>query len=380
MRTYNVLPLCFLLVLLPCLHSARLRLIQANVPGGLRAWRKGPFLRPPTTTVCPTRRFPEFTVQCLTSRSATSATFFVNGTRFRTERVMPFILTGDVRGIATPWTPPGETVVIRCEANDGNSVEVTVVLSCDRRKRKVKVKATDAGEDMGGMGMGGDGMGMGGDGMSMGGDGMGMDGDGMDMGGDAPDEPVGEPGRSSPRDDSGSGGDGCVKIGALEFESLEGAWETVGDALVYKRGDDSLGVDRPGEAPVEYSFVAPVTSRYGVTLDMETDGGVDHNDVFLEFESGGFTLNRANGSTRRATGWVKAYHNRNGRALEAFSVDFNPHVFTTTQVLMEGVRYTIRVGGRSTKVTIHAVVLFACEGDVCQGTRAFFQAANMCNE
>lgn len=346
----------FLLLQIPPLHAVRLRLIEANAPGGLRSWRKGRFLRPPVTTLCPTRRFPSYTLQCITSRTATAATFFVNGRRVRTERVLPFVLTGDSRGVASPWTPPeGDQVMVRCEADDGEEVEVAVRIRCGGRRKVV----------MPGSGSGGSGGG----------------GDGDSAAGGMPESGGGQGGRSEPRDeaDAGVGAEGCVKIGAREFVSIEGAWDTVGGGIVYKRGDDSTGVDEAGEAPVAYEFVAPVTSRYGVTLDMETEGGVDHNDVFLEFADGGFTLNKANGETRRAEGWVKAYHNRNGRALEAFSVDFNPHVFTTTDSLVAGRRYGIRVAGRSTKVTIHAVVLFACEGEVCQGGSSFFQAANKCN-
>lgn len=65
------------------------------------------------------------------------------------------------------------------------------------------------------------------------------------------------------------------------------------------------------------------------------------------------------------THFHKAYHNQNGRAIEAKTVDYNGHSFSTISKLEPGVKYYITVGARSTKVTIHNIVLFPCSERQC---------------
>lgn len=314
----NKLFIFTLLALLPLFQSATLRIIEAGVPGGLASWRIGRTL-PPTVTLCATNLFPSYSIECVPDKPTTSASFFIDGTFSREESVRPYVLTGDAGGVANPWSPPSSSLTVACELPNGEKVSSQITFSCP--------------------------------------------GGGSSTTPTAP-SPSPKPPKTDPVPPA-VGKNGCVRIGALNYVSKKGMWTVEDGALIYKKGDPSRGIDGPSTAPVTYSFVAPVTSRYAVTLDMRTEGGVDHNDVWIEFEDGGFSLERADGSQKDSKGWTKAYHNKNGRAVLAFSVDFNPHSISTKKMLQKGVRYTIRVAGRSTKVWIYSIVMFPCSGSQC---------------
>lgn len=143
-------------------------------------------------------------------------------------------------------------------------------------------------------------------------------------------------------------------------------WVMVKNGIAYKPHDNYHGVFKKGNAPIRFKFRVPVRAQYAVTLDMSTRHWTEWNDCWLRF-AGGFVLRR-NGKTRRAYGWTKAYHNRNGRAIEAKSVDHNGHSFSTVRTLHPGVTYTMWVGGRSTQLKVHRVLLFPCSGRQCEAT------------
>lgn len=308
-----------LLILLPLLQSAELRIIEAGAPGGLESWRIGQTLSP-TITLCTADLFPEYTIECVPDNPTTSASFFIDGTFSRQENVRPYVLTGDSGGTASPWTPPGPSVVVACELPNGEKVSSQITFSCSS--------------------------------------------DGSSPPSMSSSSPSPAPPASVPEPTAGNANN-CVKIRALSYVSKKGMWTVEGQALIYKKGNPSRGIDQPSTAPVTYRFVAPATSRYAVTLDMRTGGGVDHNDVWIEFPNGGFSLGRADGSRKNSGGWTKAYHNKNGRAVLAFSVDFNPHSISTKNVLKKGTTYIFRVAGRSTKVWIYSIVMFPCSGSQC---------------
>lgn len=332
--------LATVLAVLPRLHAATLRIVEADVPGGPASWRTGPTL-PTSTTLCPASLPPLFSIECLADAPATSARFFVNGVFLRRENVQPYILSGDVAGVAKPWTPPEDVVRVRCVLANGERVFSRIRFACDDDKSATAPTVPPAV---------------------------------------APPSPTPSSTPAPPVSTAGGAGDGsCVKIGALSYESKSGMWTVEGAALAYKKDDSSTGVDSPDNAVLEYKFVALVTSRYAFTLDMETGGGVDHNDVWVEFSAGGFSLERADGSTKVSSGWTKAYHNKNGRAVLAFSVDFNPHSMSTKEVLNKGVTYSVRVAGRSTKVLLYSVVMFPCSGEQCVIGTYWNQQAAKCS-
>ena len=127
----------------------------------------------------------------------------------------------------------------------------------------------------------------------------------------------------------------------------------------------STRVDPKEFATIEYSFVAPAAGTYAFTLDMETRDNVDHNDVYAQFVQGGWHLERFD-AERDRTGLIKVYHNDEGRVIKAFSVDKNRHSISTKRELVQGDTYNIRIGGRSTMTTLHAIVMFPCQGRGCR--------------
>lgn len=316
----NVLFLLTLPPFLTLIHAATLRIIEAGVPGGPTEWGIGVELTP-TIILCEADLFPSYSIECVPDNPVSFATFLVDGIITRRENLSPYVLTGDFRGVAKPWSPPSSSVEVTCALSNTETVSSQIIFSCS-------VGGTPPRPE--------------------------------------PMPPNPPPSPSEPTKGPTMGGkNGCLRIKALDYVSKKGMWTTDGMALIYKDGDPSLGIDGPGTAPVEYEFVAPVTSRYAVTLDMETDGAVDHNDVWMEFEEGGFSLEKINSPPRDSKGWTKVYHNSNGRAVLAFSVDFTPHSISTKLILRKGVKYTIRVAGRSTKVALYGIVMFPCTGSQC---------------
>lgn len=157
----------------------------------------------------------------------------------------------------------------------------------------------------------------------------------------------------------------CVKIPAYDYNFKSGPWELLVDsAMAYKFHETTRSTDRSGNSKLLYNFTAPATSRYAFTLDWETAGYTDHNDVWVEFPRVGWRLERKDASTT-FNGWVKAYQNKNGRATAAYSIDFNPHAISTMKKLKEGEQYTVKLSGRSTRVKVFSIVMFPCKGDQC---------------
>lgn len=103
---------------------------------------------------------------------------------------------------------------------------------------------------------------------------------------------------------------------------------------------------------------------------MTTAHGSEHNDVWAHFEPGDFQLIRngvlrEEGEKKGVDGWYKVYHNAGGRSIKANTVDFTAHQMSTGEVLQEGMEYRISLAGRSSKVIVHRIILFPCEGLEC---------------
>lgn len=157
-----------------------------------------------------------------------------------------------------------------------------------------------------------------------------------------------------------------------------GAWELVSNGMAYKRNNPSTGIDKPGVATLRYAFTPTESKRYTLTVDMTTDHGTEHNDVWVEIANVPFTLVQGSKTRPGAAGMNKAYHNKNGRSKTVYTVDFDGHVFSTRDALEAGKRYEVKVGGRSTKVVLHGVILFPCSDFSCAHGGKWNAALNSC--
>lgn len=190
-------------------------------------------------------------------------------------------------------------------------------------------------------------------------------------------EPEKEPETES-GDDMTPNSDGCVVINVKDAPPSDG-WVVREDGLEYKP-EGGGEVDDAGLAELKYTFKAPVTGHYAVTLDMttETDApgfGTEHNDVFLQFPSGDGFLLKKDGEDDEAGGtdYRKAYHNKSGRAVEAKTVDNVGKSFSTADVLDAGKEYPVNLSGRSTQTLLHKIIMFPCEGDQCKDSSAYWK-------
>lgn len=180
----------------------------------------------------------------------------------------------------------------------------------------------------------------------------------------------------SPQDWYWPGDRGCVVINASRpLGGPSYGWTREDDGgLTFRAGDPYEGIVQPGTSKLTYSFEVPQKSTYGVSVDMTTRGWTEHNDIFLRFQyGGGFVLKRPGSTVTPGTAFTKAYHNNNGRKTEAKSVDNNGHSFSTIAELEPGVKYYITVGGRSTKTTVHNIILFPCRNGQCSSFDRYWQ-------
>ena len=165
-----------------------------------------------------------------------------------------------------------------------------------------------------------------------------------------------------------SGNKGCVIVNASNPLGKLGRGWTRGEygGVTFRKGDPFEGIVPGGYSTLTYSFRVPIQSHYAITVDMATKGWTEHNDIYLRFQyGGGIVLKRPGHQRIPGAQFTKAYHNKNRRHTEAKSVDNFGHSFSTLAELKPGVRYFITVGGRSTKVTVHNIVLFPCKGGQC---------------
>lgn len=165
---------------------------------------------------------------------------------------------------------------------------------------------------------------------------------------------------------------GCVVIPFWKVKYVNKGWVKNSYGITYKPGDKFEGVVKGFTSDIKFPFWVPKKGRYAVTLDMTTKHWTEHNDAWLRFENGGFQLRRFH-RMRRASGHVKAYHNKNGRSIAAYSVDFDPHSFSTNKKLRPGKKYEMIVGARSTQWTLHRIIMFPCDGRQCEYNSAYWK-------
>lgn len=157
----------------------------------------------------------------------------------------------------------------------------------------------------------------------------------------------------------------CVtKKGTGHVGALEPGWEKIGSAVWYKPNDNFEGVVGSNTAVLEYFVTVPVKSVYAFTLDMTTSHWTEHNDVWVKIDTG-FILRKPGTVGPQGKKFFKAYHNDNGRAKKANSVDFDAHQFSTQVPLVPGTTYKVSIGARSTKTGINGFIMFPCEGATC---------------
>lgn len=315
-------------------NAAYLRIIEADVPGG--NWGHGPMLVE-ETQVCPSTGFPKFTVECVQDGSglpkATHADFYLDGQMYMKDSMAPFVLTGDNDHIAKPWINYPKKVTIDCMLSNGESAAAVVTFDCGIGSAIMEPAPLPSPEML----------------------------------------TVSKATSSTPNEPSV-----CLKIPTTKYDFRSGPWVAVGSAMGYKYEEYSRKTDRSGTSKLVYRFVAPATSQYAFTLDWETNGKTDYNDVWVDFPSGGWTLKRRD-STKLVRGWVKAYQNAKERTIAAYSVDFNPHSISTTLVLQKGQTYLVKLGGRSTRVKVFSIIMFPCEGDQCFNGPYWNNAVKKCS-
>lgn len=161
---------------------------------------------------------------------------------------------------------------------------------------------------------------------------------------------------------------GCVIINA-KASTFSDDWLETEEGLIFRPHVDGTYVTSAGKFPLSYQFTPAVTTQYSFIVDMATAHNKEHNGAWASFPTGGFQLMRGgviNEDERKGQGWTKVYHNGNGRETVSSTVDFAPHSMATKEVLMEGVSYEVLLSGRSSKVEVHRIIMFPCEGSGCQ--------------
>lgn len=147
------------------------------------------------------------------------------------------------------------------------------------------------------------------------------------------------------------------------------------DSVTFRPLDESTTIYLPDKSgALVYSFGVPRKGRYAFVLDMTTSAAWNHNDVWVQLLSGGGLLLRREGRSLKASrGFVKAYHNAEGRAAHSVSIDSDGHSLSSKEVLVPGTAYYFALAGRSTMLTVHRAILFPCEGMGCETTSKYWQ-------
>lgn len=258
-------------------------------------------------TFCPPRDLgtTHFTVLCMHSDTSTKAVFRVNGTKVGKALQQPYYLSGMTDGIPNAWS------------DYPADVKFTLVCSLgERLKSQIRRVRIACPNDM-------------------------------------------PPVRKA-----------CVTIAARSAPELSDGWVADHiDGVTYRPGNRSKELTASGVSPLFYTFKAPVTSQYGVAIDLTTRGRADFNDVHMRFSPGGFQLMR-DGHAVVLDRWIKGYHSLFNRGAKiASQVDHVPYSVSTAVVLQEGEMYEFAISGRSNQVTVHSIILFGCEGNDCDRRR-----------
>jgi len=124
----------------------------------------------------------------------------------------------------------------------------------------------------------------------------------------------------------------CVTRKAAQFVGGKPKdWKYVKNgALVYKEGDMTHDVDSPRRALLKYNLWVPKESNYGIVVDMTTIHPTEYNDVWLSCD-------------------------------QYLSLRKHAHSISTRYKLKPNTKYECTIGGRSTNVIVHGIILFPCE-------------------
>lgn len=309
-------------------------------------------------TMCPVEdvQSAKFTILCRGGSDASSATFYVNGKRVKMERRVPFLIAGDDASKVYPYTEyPKLPFDVVCNLSNGKRIMVTSVrIACMDSENKIPeppMSKPEADEP---------------------------EADEPESDEPESDETEGdEPKQTLPKGDipepkapympkpqTPTGEKECIVIDAKKTRLSDG-WELTSNGVAYLPKVRERNVSKPGLAPLTYRFRAPSTSRYAIVVDMTTGHKVDHNDIWMDFLPGGLQLSR-HGKRKLVNGWTKVYHNKGGRAALSGSVDFRTHSISTGISLREGAEFVIGISGRSSMVTVHRILLFACDEGMCE--------------
>ena len=174
--------------------------------------------------------------------------------------------------------------------------------------------------------------------------------------------------------------DVCVAVKGTDYiGTLEMGWVlTGGTGVTYKPDDHSTGIVPPHHSVLTYQFQVPIAHNYAIVVDMGTKHPTEHNDIWLKC-TGGFTLWKHD-SMKTADGFVKVYHNGNGRRKEGVTIDFQGYSLSTKQIYYPDNTYTCYVGARSTMTTLYGILAFPCNGNDCQrGSQLWSTRLSKCN-
>ena len=155
-------------------------------------------------------------------------------------------------------------------------------------------------------------------------------------------------------------------------------------AYQYRNFEGKIFKPEDAGASMEYSFTPESSGTYSVSVIMYTNGGTEHNDIWMQWqapsgEPNGFIL-RKRDEKRSESGWVKGYHNVKETYFdEIYSVDHNAHTFST-KPLKAGKTYKLLIKGRSTRVAICGVMLFKCNpaAEECRNGSGFRSNLDAC--
>jgi len=323
-------------------------MLEAGIMG-----KKGPILAD-GFNICPATFAPNgFSVVC--DMNSSYAVFFVNGKWERREGVKPFTISGDILGSAKKWmNVPVGIVELRCDGESG-SISAKGNFDCESEPEP-EMETDDEEEPV----------------------------TQSTATASANSTTQGHP--VQPMEPVGVDEKYCVTIPALSYEApISQEWEALPDgSLGYLMDNNRTWTVGSHRAPVKYNFTVPITSTYGITMDSETPHSTEHNDIWITFDS--ITLRGKDEKTGESVvdsgikKALKAYQNSGRRSKIASSVDFNPHTFSTTEVLVPGKEYTIIVGARSTKFKLFGLILFPCTGEDCvAGKQHWQQYLEKCN-
>lgn len=324
-------------------------------------------------TICPSDYSSGFSIECVTGTTQ-RLSIRLNGKWLRTEKHAPYFVAGDSRGSPRPWNdyPKHARITCRPKRIHAKLVSVNINFECESSEKKPSPRPVPSSDPT-----------------------------------PTPTPSTSEefptqsatpsPSKitqptfmeSTPDPDSGSNDDpffdtdsgrkkltmdqiktGCIILDArtdVNDSKLSPKWvvDDENEGLTFRKDDEREWVTKADESPLYYKVTATRSSRFAIVVDMTTRKPAEHNDIWISFQPGDLQAMRKRTPVMKK-GWIKGYHNKNGRAALILTVDFTPHVLSTGEVLVKGKDYMLGIGGRSSMVTVHRIVLFPCDGIGCQ--------------